>query len=74
MWAPPCDQREFRKPEATYLLAPMIDSLNHRTEVPTDLEFDSMGQNLKLKLAKAYKTGEQVSGTRRSSGGVDSPC
>jgi len=38
----------------------MIDSLNHRTEVPTDLEFDSVGQQLKLVIAKPYKAGEQV--------------
>lgn len=51
---------EFFKSKGTYILAPMIDSLNHRSTVPTDLDYDSIRQRFRLSLGVGYKKGEQV--------------
>ena len=46
--------------KGTYVLAPMIDSLNHKSTVPTDLDYDSLRQRFRLRLGQGYKAGEQV--------------
>lgn len=51
---------EFFRSKGTYILAPMIDSLNHRSTVPTDLDYDSIRQRFRLSLGVGYKKGEQV--------------
>lgn len=52
--------REFIRSKGTYVLAPMIDSLNHKSTVPTDLDYDSLRQRFRLRLGQGYKAGEQV--------------
>lgn len=51
---------EFFRSKGTYILAPMIDSLNHRSTVATDLDYDSIRQRFRLSLGEGYKAGEQV--------------
>lgn len=51
---------EFFRSKATYVLAPMIDSLNHRSTVPTDLDYDSVRQRFRLSLGEDFKAGQQV--------------
>lgn len=38
----------------------MIDSLNHRSTVLTDLDYDSLRQKFRLRLGESYKAGTQV--------------
>jgi hypothetical protein len=42
------------------VLAPLIDSVNHRSSVPTDIDFDSLRGRFRVKVARDYKAGEQV--------------
>lgn len=46
--------------KGTYVLAPMIDSLNHKSTVATDLDYDSLRQRFRLRLGAGYRAGEQV--------------
>ena len=64
-WPPPTSQplprnREFLKSKGTYVLAPMIDSLNHKTTIKTDLDYDSIRQRFRLGVDIPFKKGEQV--------------
>jgi len=38
----------------------MIDSINHQSTVPTDLDYDSLRQRFRLRLGQGYKAGQQV--------------
>ncbi len=51
---------EFVKSKGTYVMAPMIDSLNHQSTVPTDLDYDSLRQRFRLSIGEGFKAGEQV--------------
>lgn len=57
---PTYNHREFFRSKGTYVLAPMIDSLNHKSTVPTDLDYDSLRSRFRLRLGQGYRAGEQV--------------
>lgn len=54
---------EFFRSKGTYVMAPMVDSINHVSTLPTEVEFDSLRQRFKIKVNKAFQKGEQVGQT-----------
>lgn len=46
--------------KGTYVMAPMIDSVNHVSSLGTEVEFDSLRQRFKLKVQRAFNRGDQV--------------
>lgn len=50
------------KNEGGYVLAPVIDSVNHDSKLETSLGFDGLRQEFTLAVDKAFKSGEQVCG------------
>lgn len=57
---PVAHNREYFRSKGTYVLAPMIDSLNHKTTITTDLDYDSIRQRFRLSVDAPFKKDEQV--------------
>ena len=61
---------ESFRSKGTYVMAPMVDSVNDVSSLPAEVEFDSLRQRCKVKVDKAFQRGEQVGRGRGQQGGA----